>query len=182
MKRMLPVVCVTLAILIAVVGMISVSFSWFAPENKSGNSLLFKDTTAIRSQECVIRNFVGTINTNTNVVSYSAFEAEKTLNTGFNYFRTVITNKADYDTNVSLYLENITVEETAKYMLGVTVPTNTCRIFTTAQTNLHIIRNAYISVYNVETIGTGEITVDWFIKVDSGTVKINPQDIYITYN
>ncbi len=182
MKRILPIVCISLAILIAVVGMITVSFSWFAPESKTGNSLMFKNADPVRSQDCLIKNHIGDINTETNVVTYNSFEAKKTLSQGVNYFRTVITNDAEYDTNVSLYLESIDVVGAADYMLAVTVPTNTCRTFKTSQSDLHIVRNAYISAYNVEKIGTGEIVVDWFVKVNSGTITIDPEDIYITYN
>lgn len=183
MKRILAPLCIIMAVLIVVISMTTVSFSWFAPKEKTGNSLMFSETTAVRSQDCTAKSYLGTIDSKTNIISYNnAFSAKKTLDVGYNYFRTVITNNAEYGTNVSLYLGNITAGTDTKYMLAVTVPTNTCREFTTTQTDLHIVRNAYISAYNVEKLGTGELVVDWFVKVDSGTVEIDPNDIYFTYN
>lgn len=183
MKRILTVLCIVMAVLIVIISVTTVSFSWFEPGKKSGTGLQFSEVDIVRPSNCckMVNYIVGETET-----EFSG-DTETTIASGNTaYFKTVVKNNADYDTNISLYLENISLTPPADtvgdFMLAVTIPTNTCRSFQQSQTDMHIVRNACVRAYDVEVAGTGEITIEWFIKSSSGSVSFKASDIYITYN
>ncbi len=208
MKRnnLMILVCIVLAVLIGIIGMTTFSFSWFEPDTKEGVGLQFNDSAKLRAENCTFETFSGTLNgkyledgetlnTNFGIVTYSdtklssgnvtvsATTSNDTTTPGIAYYKTVITNEnTDKDTVVSLYLKNFTVNTGSSASIGVAVPTNSYRTYTSAQTDLHIVRNAYISYQIQNEARAGEIVVEWFVKCDSGSVTFNPGDLYLMYS
>lgn len=204
-SKIMPLVCVLMAILIIVIGMTTVSFSWFEPGVKEGVGLQFSDEVNLRAENCSFKTFSGsmndkflddgvTINPNYGIVTYSdnelasgnvtvsATTSGETTTPGIAYYKTVITNdNEDKDTVISLYLKNFNVAN-GSASLGVAVPTNSFRSFTSNQSDLHIVRNAHISYQVQNEARTGELVVEWFIKCDSGSVSFNPGDLYLMYS
>ncbi len=204
-KFLFPI-CIIMAILIIIVGVTTISFSWFEPDVKEGVGLQFSDEAKLRAENCTFKTFSGTmnnkylsdgetINPNYGIVTYSdqelasgnvtvsATTSNETTTPGFAYYKTVITNNnTDKDTVVSLYLKNFTVNSNSSASVGVAVPTNSFRTFTSTQSDLHIVRNAYVSYQVQNEARTGEIVVEWFVKCDSGSVTFNPGDLYLMYS
>lgn len=185
MKRILLSACVVLLVLIVIIGMTTVSFSWFAPDEASGTGLQFSETTSVRSQDCTCSTYYGTMNSDTGVVSYSNTPlSSQTVAAGSTaYFRTVIkNNNVKYDSNVSLFLVFSSIPSSTNYDLAVTLPTNSYRTFSSSDKQIHIIRNAYVSAFDNEKIGTGEIVVEWFVKTSGGSLTISNSNIKLVYN
>lgn len=191
MKRILPVLCVLMAVMIVAIGMTSVSFSWFEPNIKEGIGLQFLETTTLRAEDCAIKTYSGTLNDTPGtkgygLVSYSTVEissGDVTVDAGSTvYYKTVITNSSEeYDTVVSLYLPTFTVNS-GNGSIGVAYPTNSFRTFTSNQTDIHIIRNAHV-VRKIDTdANPGEIYVEWFVKCSEGSVTFNPGSVYLMYS
>lgn len=201
MKRLLPVICVLLAVLILVIGMTTVSFSWFEPDVKEGIGLEFKDDTQLRSQECSVSTYEGSkgnkitdystsIVENSNV-TLTATSSKTTAEDGtettvytpaYAYYKTVITNgSVDYDTVVSLFLPSFTLSN-GNASIGVAFPTNSFRTFNAAQTNIHIIRNAHVTKLVATDANPGQLIVEWFVRCDVGSVTFNPSQVFLMYS
>ncbi len=192
MKRLLVPLCIVMAILILVIGMTTVSFSWFEPDIKEGIGLEFKDNTKLRAQECTIATYEGskgnkmvTYATDTVAdenVTISASGSGDTTTPSYKYYKTVITNGSkDYDTVVSLFLPSFT-PSSGNASICVAIPTNSCRTFTSAQTDIHIIRNAYVPKRDEADANPGQLVVEWFVKCDAGSVTFNPSQVFLMYN
>ncbi|MBQ8538246.1 MAG: hypothetical protein IJ433_01185 [Ruminococcus sp.] len=184
---MLPLLCVLMAVLIVIISLTTMSFSWFEPGTAQGIGLKFVDSSNIRAEKCEINTFVGSKDQNANSdnfgkINYNneAVDDQVISNGEVGYYKTVITNNSEiYDTVVSLYLASLSATgDSTTYGLGVASPTNTYRNFNTTKADIHIIRNAYISNEN----GKRELSVEWFIKCGTGEVRFNPSDIYLMYN
>lgn len=191
MKRLLFPLCILMAIVIVVVSMTTVSFSWFKPGSLSGTGLQFSETVSVRSEVCSFVTYSG--ENNNGVITYesepinagvtvSATTSGETTTPGVSYFKTVINNNSGYDTNVSLYLSTFALDSNSTASIGVAVPTNTYRTFSETKNNIHIIRNAYISTYSYESTNSGKLIVEWFIKCEEGSVTVQPNSLYVTYN
>lgn len=183
MKRKLLPLCILMAILIVVIGMTTVSFSWFEPSNLSGSGLKFNTTTFVSSTDCTIKTYTGTKNID-DVIKYDDEVSDSvSVSSGeTKYFKTIISNSnTNYAANVSLYMSDFKVTD-GKASLAVIVPTNTYRSYTETQTDLHIIRNAYISKKDSEVTGAGELEVEWFVTCESGTVTFDPSNLYLMYD
>lgn len=193
MRKVLYPLCIVMAVLIVAISLVTATFSWFEPGVKQGVGLQFKETTSIRAQDCTFETFRGTLNsdpTNTTgvygLVTYSSdamSDLAVTAQEGETlYFKTLITNGSfDYDTNVSLFLSQIIITN-GSASVGVAVPTNTYRTYTTTQSDMPVIRNANVS-YQVENeANKGQLSVEWFVKCESGTVSLNPANLYLSYN
>lgn len=188
MKKMLPLLCILIAVLIVIISLTTMSFSWFEPDTAQGIGLKFEDTSKIRAENCEIHTFVGSKVQDANNVDFgkilygdNANTTEQTITEGnVGYYKTVITNNSEInDTVVSLYLASLTAAgDSTTYGLGVASPTNTYRNFNTTKADIHIIRNAYISNEN----GKRELSVEWFIKCGTGSVTFNPSNVYLMYN
>ena len=193
MKRILPAVCLILAVLIAIVSIVTVSFSWFEPGTKEGIGLAFNDETKLRAQNCTITTFEGTknqdgtyyygvTNVGTDNVTINATTSGDTTTPAIKYYRTVITNSSeDYDTVVSLYLSSFSPSD-GNASIGVAYPTNSYRTFTVTQKDIHIVRNAYVPRKIVTDQNPGELVIEWFVKCDSGSVTFNPSEVYLMYS
>lgn len=187
MKKILFPLCIMMAILILVIGMTTVSFSWFEPSSLSGSGLSFKHVTAVNSNECIVNTYSGQMNAKGEIVYYDTALSSGNGNNSVSissdstsYFKTVITNNnTSYDANISLYLKNLTINTSAD--VAIIYPTNTYRTFTSNQQDLHLVRNAYVEAKDTKS-GTGEITVEWFIRCAEGTASFDADDIYIMYN
>lgn len=183
MKRKLLPLCILMAILIVVIGMTTVSFSWFEPSNLSGSGLKFNTTTFVSSTDCTIKTYTGTKNID-DVIKYDDEISDSVSVSGgeTKYFKTIISNSnTNYAANVSLYMSEFKVTD-GKASLAVIIPTNTYRSYTETQTDLHIIRNAYISKKDSEVTGAGELEVEWFVTCESGTVTFDPSNLYLMYD
>lgn len=188
MKRKLLPLCILMAVLIIVISMTTVSFSWFEPSNLSGSGLKFNTTTFVSSTNCSIKTYSGDRNAD-DVIEYDAAEVTSKFELSSDadgavtkYFKTIISNSnTNYAANVSLYMSEFEVTD-GKASLAVIVPTNTYRSYTETQTDLHIIRNAYISKKDSEVTGAGELEVEWFVTCESGTVTFDPSNLYLMYD
>lgn len=184
MKRIIPVLCLMLSLLIVIIGMSTVSFSWFEPDTKEGIGLQFKDETKLRAQSCSIVTYEG--NMGNKVVNYGGTEVadgDVTITEGvIKYYKTVITNSSrEYDTVVSLFIPSLAVSGgTSK--LCVMYPTNSVRVYSETQTDLHIIRNAYVPMLVETDSNPGTLVVEWFVKCDSGSVTFNPSSVFLMYS
>ncbi len=185
-SKFLVPICLIMALLILVIGMTTVSFSWFEPDVKAGVGLQFSDEAKLRAENCSLKTYSGTMSSNGTVVySDKAVEGgNMTVSAnGIAYYKTVIKNEnKEKDTVVSLYLQAFTVNS-GSASLGVAVPTNSYRTFSATQNDLHIIRNAHISYLIQNQASTGELVVEWFVKCGEGSsVTFNPSTLYIMYN
>lgn len=183
MKRKLLPLCILMAILIVVIGMTTVSFSWFEPSNLSGSGLKFNTTTFVSSTDCTIKTYTGTKNID-DVIKYDdeVSDSVSVSSDETKYFKTIISNSnTNYAANVSLYMSEFEVTD-GKASLAVIIPTNTYRSYTETQTDLHIIRNAYISKKDSKVTGAGELEVEWFVTCESGTVTFDPSNLYLMYD
>ena len=192
MKRSLFPICILMALLIIVISMTSISYSWFEPGEKAGIGLEFKDTTKLRAQNCTLQTFEGTMGNK--VVSYSntpvssgnvkveASGSGENITPGIMYYKTVITNSSkDYDSVVSLFLPSFK-PSAGSASLCVAVPTNSVRTFSAEQMDLHIIRNAYVPKLVATDVNPGQLIVEWFVKCESGSVTFNPSQVYLMYS
>lgn len=199
MKRILLPLCILMAVLIIVISMTTVSFSWFTPNSQAGSGLKFSSSSFVSSTDCTITTYMGHKNAD-DVVKYEEV-AEDSIDFTYGeniyntlYFKTVITNNNEkYPANVSLYLDSFSVEA-GSASLAVVLPTNTYRTYScTLNDNgvptgdiciydLHIIRNAHITKKDVEVTGAGELEVEWFVTCDSGTVHFDPTSLFLMYD
>ena len=185
MKRILMPLCIVLAVLIILVSITTVTFSWFTPGSASGIGLQFTADTSVRSQNSSITTYIGENNNGVIVYGDAPVGSTETVSAdGVAYFKTVIHNdNKKYDTNVSLYLSAFTLSGTeCSASIGVATPTNTYRTFIATESDVHIIRNAYVSAYSANEAGSGSVSVEWFVKCDKGTATVNPSHVYLTYN
>lgn len=172
-----------LAILILVINIVTASYSWFTPQTKTGSSINYSANNALRSEDCSMKTYLGTMQSS-GKVTYATdpgdeLNTSQTINSsGVIYFRTVVDNAASFATDVSLFIESIPVGAT----VAVTVPSNTVKVIETGKnTDFAIIRNAYISVVDAMVAGSGELKVDWFVQASSGT-EVDIPGLYLTYN
>ena len=106
------------------------------------------------------------------------------------YFRTKIANNDLQPTNVSLYMKTAPTlvdgeapgDSFSKIGIGVVSPSNSYHTFTTTQSDVCIIRNAFIRGMNDEKYKT--LYVDWFVRIySSSSVTIDFDDnLYLRYN
>lgn len=206
-KRSLSIMCFVMAILIVIISMTTVSFSWFEPDVKEGIGLEFKDEVPLRTNTCSISTYEGsagnkivTYNTepiSSDSVNITATKSTTTSSDGttvdkytpvIKYYKTVITNTSkDYDTVVSLFLPSFypssdSTDINPSSSIGVAVPTNSYRTFNSQINDIHIIRNANVSKLIETDANPGQLIVEWFVKCDKGSVTFNPSDVYLTYN
>ena len=192
MKRLLYPLCLLMAVLIIVIGMTSISYSWFEPDVKEGIGLELKDTTKLRSNECTVVTYSGTKGNkivhyetspvaNSNV-TLSADTSGETPKPEYLYYKTVITNASeDYDTVVSLFLPSF-IPSNGNSSICVAVPTNSCRTYTSTQLDIHIIRNAYVPKRIATDANPGQLIVEWFVRCDAGSVTFNPSQAFLMYS
>ncbi|MBQ0098730.1 MAG: hypothetical protein KBS62_07380 [Oscillospiraceae bacterium] len=175
-----------LAGLILVVNVITASFSWFEPTSVNGNSIKLNETTPLRVEECEIsQNFTGVQQTDKSIV-YTEASASSTHSVPAGekaYFKTVIINNSTTaDTNISLFINQFP-GATGGVSIAVTYPSNSYRTYTTAQTDLGIIRNATITARQKGNASTGVLEVEWFVNnKSSSAVTIDFSKLYILYN
>ena len=169
-----------LAVMILIVSLITMSYSWFSPEVKKGTGMVYQADLSVRSENCTI---VGTYkDTGTNgVKNYSAAvgSTETVSANGIRYFKTVIDNADPNATNVSLYATSL---PSGTYGLGVAYPSNSYHKYSSGGSDVYIIRNAHIE--GVSEGENGEISVEWFIKAGSSDITINfsTLNLYLMYN
>ena len=191
MKKTLPILCVLMAILTIVIAMTTVSFSWFEPDVKEGIGLQYKDEAPLRDEDCEITaTYSGAYNNNPGTTGYGLVQYSDqvgtesvTVSSGQTvYYKTVIKNSSEtYDTVVSLYIPTFMVNSGAG-SIGVAMPTNSFRTFSATQEDIHIIRNAHVKMHVSTDANPGKLAVEWFVKCDSGSVTLNPSQVYLMYS
>lgn len=182
--RVLSCIAVLVLALVMVVG---TTFSWYDRSQKQGktaNLMEYKLTSAkVNGSGCTFATYLGT-DTN-GIVEYSdtAATGTVTLNKGeLTYFKTVITNGTNTGMAVvSLNLKNAPVSSSIH--IGVTEPEKTYKPFTGIDNSTN---STVVCIEdNIDLIYNGTQDVYWFIDVPasySGTVEINPSNLYVTYN
>lgn len=180
-----------LAMLILMVNIIMMSYSWFSPNVRKGTGMSYSADIQVRSESCTLVSHLGT-STN-GLITYDNATYNTTYTVGANsikYFKTIISNSSDYSSNVSLFISALptsvdggTVSSSSTFTsfgLGVAYPSNSYRTYTTLQEDLYIVRNAYIE--GKSDGANGEISIEWFIKTGSSTVTVDLSKLYIMYN
>ena len=186
LSRTGPKLILLLAVLILVVSIVTMSYSWFEPGVKKRTGMEYKADVNVRSEKCaIVGNYIGVKDPDDNdKIKYTtAAGASQTVSgNDIKYFRTVIANTDPNPTNVSLYISSLPApsENNSAYGLGVASPSNSFHKYSAAQQNIYIVRNAYIAG---ESEGeNGELYVDWFIKPNGNSVPITFSNLYLMYN
>ena len=176
-KRNGIILIVLLAVMILVINIITLSYSWFSPEVKRGIGMHYGAELTVRSQNCSITHSVGSVTKG--AISYTAWNGSSTVTVEagnkIQYFKTTVTNSDPNPTNISLYISSLPA-----CSLGVATPSNTYRTFAEAQTHIYILRNAYIEPLKDGTPGMREI--EWFVKTSDTAVTIDLSNVYLMYN
>lgn len=190
MKKTLPILCVLMAVLTIVIAMTTVSYSWFEPDVKEGIGLQYTDEAKLRDENCEILTYSGAYNNTPGSTGYGLVQysgqvgtGNVTVSTGQTvYYKTVIKNNSEkHDTVVSLFLPTFTVNS-GTGSIGVAMPTNSFRTFSSTQTDIHIIRNANVKMFVDTDANPGEISVEWFVRCETGSVTFNPSKAFLMYS
>jgi hypothetical protein len=180
-----------LALVVLIVNLVSASYSWFTPQTVEKKGLDYGFTGKVRSEDCEMYTYRGTKITSSNrldgeyigQIRYDTSPNSSSVNVSgggnVEYFKTEIINQ---DTNsasdISLYISSL-----GACTLAVTYPGNTVRTFSETQTDLYIVRDAYVKRKdNADVNGPGKLTIEWFVKSGSGSVTVNPANLYLLYN
>ena len=187
-----------LAVMILIVSIVTMSYSWYEPAVKKGTGMSYSADVVVRSNHCTITGTKAAATENAKELSAKTGElvydtdvtSEVTVPANqIWYFRTTIKNADSAPTNISLYLKSLPTKvggaspsaSFAEFGFGVAVPSNSYRKYTTAQNDFYIVRNAYIYGADSEE-GSDVLNVDWFIKTGSASISFNPADLYLNYN
>jgi hypothetical protein len=193
-----------LAIVILIINIFTASYSWFLPTVRKSTGISYQTDINFRSENCKMSFFYGT-RINGEMTYYpigdSAIAAQSidgdenndlviaagkacTVYSGRKaYFMAEITNDStDYPTIVSLFMSTFPASlSTGKVNFGVSYPSNTYRSFSTAQTDMHIIRNAYLNK-NDGNNDDCSLSVEWFVEAVGQDITFDLDDIYLMYN
>ena len=182
------------AIVLIVVNLVLVSYSWFSPASQKGTGIKYNTSINFRSEKCEMKQYTGT-NTN-GVIEYTPITAgsfERKLSGGQNgttyYFQTEITNTdQEYPTIVSLFFSSFPTSwkdntEFSGLGFGVQEPSNSYHTYNATQSpDFYLIRNAFIDKndgHNKEA----SLSVKWFVVVPAGNeVTLNLGTMFLTYN
>ncbi|MEE3492258.1 hypothetical protein [Ruminococcus sp.] len=171
-----------LAVLILLVSVVTLSYSWFEPQSRPGTGMEYRADAAVRSQNCSIKGtYAGTVTNG--AITYdktNSLSGTQSVSGDIKYFLTEIENADPAPTNISLFIGSLPAASSDYYGLGVAVPSNSYRKISSAQTDYYIIRNAYINGF--KDGHNGELTVEWFIRPEGNTVDFNVNNLYIMYN
>ena len=175
-----------LALMSLVISLITMSYSWFTPAVKKATGMQYQADAAIRSEKCqIFKNYEGVKDPNdNNKLKYTTevTGSQSISGTELKYFRTVIINPDENATNVSLYISSMpgSSDSDNPYGMGVASPSNSYHKYPSSQSDVYIVRNAYID--GVKDGVNGELIVDWFIKPNGNTISINLSGLYLMYN
>ena len=179
-----------LAVLVMVINLISASYSWFTPQSDTKQGMKYSFDGKIRSENCTMSTYTGIKVTESNRESgeyvdqlrYYTEPASGTMSISAGqtkYFKTEILNADTKNaSDISLYIPSIT----GKFTLAVTYPGNTVRKFSSNQTDLYIVRDAYVKQKDEADVnGPGVLEIEWFITAQTAT-SFNVSDLYLLYN
>lgn len=185
---------ILLAVMILIVNIVTLSYSWYEPGVKTGTGMSYVSDVQVRSEKCAI---IGTFPATENAISdaslrtgnlvYNTDDLSNAITTAsvpanrIYYFRTVIANNDETaSSNISLYLKDFP----ANASLGVAYPSNSYHSYSAAAQDVNIVRNAHI--FGNMNDDYSKLTIDWFVKTGDTavTVNFNPtnNEIYISYN
>lgn len=181
-----------LAVMILLVSIFTLSYSWFSPDVKNGTGMSYDAKVQVRSENCsIIANYQAAENAEKDAlkrkgelkytvpISNSGTTTVEVPPNRIYYFETVINNADPAATNGSLYIASLpSVAKT--YGLGVAYPSNTYQKISEDKTDFCIVRNAYIA--GAENGEAGVLKIDWFIKTGDSAVTIDFAKLYWNYN
>lgn len=188
------ILILSLALIILLINVITASYSWFNPDIFTGSQIKYEASYSLRSEKCTYETFLGhkvaKPNSNSGTVQvYGNIEYNTSPSTGsvtcdansYTYFRTNITNADEkYASNVSLFISSFPGNSSG-VGLGVSFPSSSYHIYTQNQTEVYIIRNAYVVQNDDEN--SGVLSVEWFVKnMSSSNVTVNLNDLYLMYS
>lgn len=183
------VIIAMIAVLVLVINMITASYSWFTPESEEKIGMQYSFSGKVRSENCAMNTFKGTKQTTNENDTYinqiiydtSATTGSVTVNAGkTQYFKTEIINSDTKNaSDISLYISSFPA-----CTLAVTYPANTVRKFTETQSDLYIVRDAYVKRKdNADVNGPGKLEIEWFVTNSStAAITVNLNNLYLLYN
>lgn len=179
------------AVLLLVISLISISYSWFGRDVESGSYLTFKKTVGIKSFSCNIETYIGEPDYTKSIVYDESVEMifsgqpfDYFINNVYDdkiYFKTNITNTSTVNSKLSLYFGNISYagssDEFKKLHIGITNPTKNYRNIDDSLGEVNITNcNDYNLVKNIKVEPGETVEVKWFLDVGN----INLSNLYIT--
>ena len=187
-----------LAVMILVVSIVSLSFSWFRPGERTGIGVGYNAEIALRSENCAITtyysNSIGAASDG-KIIYYDEYpypdsndpEASSTVTVPAGervYFKTVIENLDVNGTNVSLYISQIPESAPGGTIgLGVATPSNTYHTYSAQQTDVYIIRNAFVHGYVADAEEDYFTVVEWFVRNNTASdITVDLSKLYLMYN
>ena len=188
---------IVLAVLIVMVSIVNVTYSWFEPLDQNGAGMEFTDEKNIRSENCSFKIYEGTVDSTTKAITYSdeAMASNKQLvipnptdvnkpTDGLKYYRITVTNTDEQNgSNISI-LFNCTIK--AGTTIGVVSPTNSTHTYTEAVNNkVFLVRNAYITPRDSAKTDSGTLNIEFFIRYtgdEQDGLHINQDWIKLLYN
>ncbi len=179
-----------LAVIVMVINLVSASYSWFTPQSDTKQGMKYSFDGKIRSENCTMSTYTGIKVTEANrkdgeyidQLRYNANAASGTMSISAGqtmYFKTEILNADTKNaSDISLYIPAIS----GKFTLAVTYPGNTVRKFSSDQTDLYIVRDAYVKQKDEADVnGPGMLQIEWFITAQTAT-SFNVSNLYLLYN
>ncbi len=179
-----------LAVVILVVNLVTASYSWFTPQSDTKRGMRYSFDGKIRSENCSMSTFTGVKVTSQNrgegeyvdQIRYATSASSGTMSISAGetkYFKTEILNADTKNaSDISLYIPSIA----GKFTLAVTYPGNTVRKFSSDQTDLYIVRDAYVKQKDEADVnGPGKLEIEWFITAQTAT-SFNVSNLYLLYN
>lgn len=179
-----------MAAIILVINLITASYSWFTPQSDTKQGMKYGFEGKIRSENCTMSTFSGTKVTASNrgegeyvdQIRYDTSAASGTKTVAANqtmYFKTeIINNDTNNASDISLFLSSIS----GKFTIAVTYPGNTVRKYTSDQTDLSIVRDAFVKRKDVADVnGPGKLEIEWFITAQTQTT-FSIGNLYLLYN
>ena len=189
---------IVLAVLIVMVSLVNVTYSWFEPLPKNGAGMHFTDEKYIRSENCSFKIYEGTVNETTKAISYESEVGNDLIiprtestdpSVGLKYYRITVTNADTQNgSNISILFNCTIGDDNPNYdmTIGVVAPTNSTHTYTTSVTDkVFLIRNAYISPLDTAKADSGTLNIDFYIRYtgdQSGGFTIQKNWIKILYN
>lgn len=169
--------------LVLIINLITVSYSWFTPQEDTKQGMRYGFSGKVRSENCTMTTFVGTKVTSSNRQSGEYIDQIRYSNSGSansvtllpnttNYFKTEILNADTKNaSDISLFCTGLPA-----CTLAVTYPGNTVRKYTSAPTGeIYIVRDAFVKRKDTADVnGPGKLEIEWFVITGStgGTLNL----------
>lgn len=187
------IVIALIAVLVLVINLITASYSWFTPQEDKKTGMSYSFSGLARSENCTMTTYKGKRLASANgdergdgqywgqLVYESSPAASTSVAAGkTQYFKTEIINgDANNASDISLYISSLPA-----CTLAVTYPGNSVRTFAGQQTDLYIVRDAFVKRKDTADVnGPGKLEIEWFVTNNgSSSITVNPNNLYLLYN